>query len=285
MYKKIVFGLSGLGLVGLVAVSAPSITLAETQTSTTTPAAAAPSIKDVLDIKYVNRLDGAAVTNPLSSRVPDLNVGRGSETDLVNLENYLGVAYKAAPDVLLGAVMNFALSPVQNHEFTMKDPYLKASHGKLINSGAFNVYADLRLGPGVSTKSRANNQMAFVMSKQNTTYDIPDTRLTVGAITLAKVNLFKGSLLDGQKDLNLEAFPNVGYKILPNLSAVMGYDMNASHVRSSGGLVSDGTSLQPGIDWDITPAINFNPYLDIKTGNRIAADTTTMGFWFTARLL
>ncbi len=281
----------GITVLALVALWAPSI-LAETQTSTTSPQAAAPSLMDKIKVSYVNLFTGAAISDPLSSYQPNQDVGRGSKGDLLALTNWLGAKYKLTDDVAAGVVANFTLDPVQSHTFTMKDPYVKLENGKLINSGNFNVYADLRLAPGVTSKSQSANRWLSVTSKQNTTYEVPNTRVTLGVLSILQANAFSGPAQTKagdvtQKDFVVEAYPNISYKLGANISATLGYDMNASHTRDNGLLSfqSDGTDLEPGLDWDITPSINFSPFLSIKTGNRIAADTTTVAFWFTAKIL
>ena len=50
-------------------------------------------------------------------------------------------------------------------------------------------------------------------------------------------------------------------------------------------LVSDGTDLQPGLSWDITPNLNFNPFLDLKTGGNVNLDSTSMVFTLSWKLI
>jgi hypothetical protein len=36
------------------------------------------------------------------------------------------------------------------------------------------------------------------------------------------------------------------------------------------------TDLEPGLTWQINKQVSFTPYLDLKTSNRVALDTTTI---------
>ncbi|MBI3535439.1 MAG: hypothetical protein HY072_08170 [Deltaproteobacteria bacterium] len=274
----------GLLVLGFAIVWTPGYSDTQTTTAATSEAKA-PSIKDTMSITYVNQFFGPAVTNPFSGMQPDVNLGRGSQNAPLGLTNWLGIAFKLNqyPNIALEPVIKFELLPVREHDFTMKDPYLKLKHTKLVNIGNFNLYADLRLVPGVTTASRTKNLVGSVISKQVASYDIPDTKFCISSTTVVVASFYSGYAV-GKPDLIVDVSPNVSYSLLPNLTVDLSYALETAHVRGATFSNQDIT-LDPGITWDITPTVQFQPYLDFKLNKRVALDTTTVGFFFTAKLL
>lgn len=83
--------------------------------------------------------------------------------------------------------------------------------------------------------------------------------------------------------------PSINYQILPNLGVSVVYEMGAQTERQdsmlnfyNGG--AGATDLEPSLSWDVTPTFNLSPYLDIKTGQRIALDTTSYNLLLTWKL-
>jgi hypothetical protein len=55
-------------------------------------------------------------------------------------------------------------------------------------------------------------------------------------------------------------------------------------IVATGGLQPRLANLQPGVRWDISRAVNINPFVNFLPGN-MSIDTTTLGFVLNARLI
>lgn len=253
-------------------------------TTTSTAEAVAPSIREKLSLSYSNVFYGPSITGITSGKQPDADTG--ANTSPLLFKNYLALGYKATSTISITPTIYFKVNNSGTNMLQMQDPYLRISNSKLLTIGNFNHYADIRLAPGVTPVSTNANRLGFVVTKHVSTYSIPESKFTVGLTTIAQVNVYSQEK-SGQKNFEVYAGPNVEYQALPNLAIGLLYELAAHNARNKGlgNWNSDGTDLEPYLSWDITPSINFNPWLDIKTGNRIALDTTSFGAAFTWKLL
>jgi hypothetical protein len=232
-----------------------------------------------LTASYANLFYGPSIVSPTSRYQPSPN-GTVDRTRPVSLRNFIGLGYNFTDQITLTAVGSFYNEPIQGKGFQIKDPYLKLSHNSLISAGAFNVYADLRAHFPVTTESRQVDLLAGFQGVQFISYEFD--RWSAAIWTSERANYF-GRYGQGN-DLELYLGPNVAYQITPSLAVTLLYEMGSSHSFGNDPFVfaSDGTDLQPGVSWDITPNINFSPYLNIYTGDRIAFNNTSVGatmFW------
>lgn len=263
--------------------------LADTDhTSTLSAKTVAPKLIDKLTISYLNVFYGPSIAEPIARVQPDSTTGALDPSSPLLMKNYLSVGYKINDRLTLSPTAYWLWEPVEPHTFTIRDPYVRLSNSKFLSSGKLNVAADVRLAAPVSEASRDVNRITTIASKQIATYELG--KVTAGVVTYGAFHLQTKSLTSagkGAKNLEFYAGPNVEYKLLPTLSATLLYEVGMSHLQgaSLGSFNNDGTDLEPGLSWDITPSINFSPFLDFKTGQRVAADTTTLGAVLTWKLL
>jgi hypothetical protein len=267
---------------GLTALLMASSAMAAGNTTAASARQVQPSILDKLTVNYTNVFYGPSLETPLKNDQPDVMLPT-SGTPL-DMKNYISVGYKLTDTVRIAPVFYFRLNPTSPHEFRLQDPYLRLSNSKIFSSKRVSISADIRYGAPVSERSRQDwKSLGYFLSKQVTDISIPDSRFSFTLITSAQVFLQPRAtgLMSGTPTILSEAYagPMVNYQILPNLQAFLLYEMVARSNRVDGLLSqsSAGTDLEPGLSWDITPKLNFSPFLDIKTGGRIAADTTSIG--------
>ncbi len=259
-----------------------------TQSSTTSVKTAAPKLIDKLTISYLNVFYGPSLAKPIARVQPDANTGALDPTSPLLMKNFLGVGYKINDRLTVTPTFYWLYEPVTPHTFTIRDPYVRLSNSKLLTRGDFNLAADVRVAAPVSDASRDVNRITTIASKQIASYEMG--KLTAGVVSYGAFHLqtkSQNSAGKGVKNLEFYAGPNVEYKLLPTLSVTLLYELGMSHLQgtSLSSFNNDGTDLEPGLSWDITPSINFSPFLDFKTGQRVAADTTTLGAVFTWKLL
>lgn len=276
-------------------------------TTPTSVQTVAPSAWDKVVATYIIQFNGGPLTNPFPDYLVD-EYGQTTDTQINSIHS-VGVGYKIAPAITVGATGNFVLQGDEQGrpDFTSLDPYLKATHAKLITAENLNVFADLRFYLPVTVPSQKADLFTGIRSTQILNYDIPDTKFSVGTVTFVRWNVY-GNLApvptpavpesapgegDGQKAVagafDMEGYlgPNINYQITPAVGVNLLYEMDGRHRLSNDLDVweSGGTDLSPSVSWDITPRFNFNPYLTVNTGGKVALESTTVGFYFTSKLL
>lgn len=243
--------------------------------TTLTESVASSSILDKISVSYTAWLFGSSISDPLSGTQTDINTGKKDLSSPLKVKNYLNPTYKLSESVTVGPVLYWTYE-ARNRGLTMKDPYIKITNGKIYSNGNLNVLADLRASKAVTDASDKAGLTGYFASKTNTTYTIPNSRFTLGFLTFVEYDLRNGKAAPTANRYTIEGQPTVEYKVRSNLSATLYYDLNGKNTINKGffDVTDDGTGLGPGLSWDITPAVNFSPWLEIKTGNRVATDTT-----------
>lgn len=281
---------TSLAIFMAAAVLATGNAQAATNTSSAQSKVLAPSLVDNLLVSYTNVFFGPPIEAPLAQNQPnDSGETDAADSSHIAMEHYVALGYKFTKSASLSIVPGFKWEPVDPHTTTLYDPYLKLSEGKLISSGNYGMAGQMRVYIPVSDASLDNNAVAGIRLQQVSTYAIPDSRFTLGFTTFGRGNI--NSTLNNAKGKPNMAFqiyggPSVEYQLAPTVSLTALYEMQA---KSPYGDVLNfsaaGTDFEPGISWDITPTFNFSPYVDIKSGYRVAADTTTIGWTISWKLL
>jgi hypothetical protein len=221
-------------------------------------------------IFYGPSLGAASSLQPTVSGEPD------PERPIL-LKNFLTAGYRLSEDVVASATLHWLHRPVHGQDLSFRDPYLRVAHQGLINSGGLVWYADARAHLAVSAFSRESDLLAGFQTFQILTYQVGTSRLSLGAYGSARYNVY-GPQGSGN-DLELYLGPNLAYQLTPTLSFSVLYEMGMSHAfgEPPGRMFNDGTDLQPGINWDVTPTLMINPYLNIYTGDKVTLDSTSLG--------
>lgn len=239
---------------------------------------------DRVSLNYFAIFYGPSVGEPSSYQATP--TGERDENRPLLVKNYLSAGYRLSDYVSASATGYWAWRPVLGQQVFMRDPYVRIGHSSLINSGNFNLYADARLHFPITAGSREMDMLAGLQTFQMATYQLGASRWTLGLYGSARFNVY-GVQGIGNPDLELYIGPNVNYQVSRNLALTLLYEMGTTHYYGDDPMnfYSEGSDLEPGLSWDITPRINVNPYLTIYTGEKISFDTTAFGMTLSLSLL
>jgi hypothetical protein len=295
--------------------SAPTTTTAAAPASAAaTTTAAAPSAPTTLlsgkgSLTYVGSFTGSSLTSPFSAYQPDADTGYATTSEdsgvpgvskekanggPINILHSLGLNYKVSSTVSVRPVFVFKQEPM-GKELSLDASYVAASLAP-INLGGPTLANSIRFYLPTTAGLKKQGLYTTIRAIQSLSYDIPDTKISTNLSTFVQSYIHdmdqyrKGTGGPKYKEpyaLRLYAGPNVSYQLTDTLGVGLVYEMQArSRRRSIATFDSDiSTNLGPSMSWDVTPAINFAPYLDIKTGNRISLDTTQIAADLTIKLL
>jgi hypothetical protein len=226
-------------------------------------------------VNYFGIFYGPSVQNP-SSFQPDSD-GNPDPSRPLLYKNFLGLGYNISDAVAITPTAYWQWVPVRGGQYAIQDPYLKISHNSIISSGGFNLYGDLRFHIPVSDYSRAADSLGGLQTVEVATYTPQGSRFTLGFFGSARYN-FYGSNGYGN-DTELYAGPNVSYQMTPSLAGVILYEYNLNHTYGDpdNSLREDGYDIQPGLNWDVTNSILFNPYVNIYPTSA-TLKSTSLGF-------
>ena len=248
-------------------------------------ASVASSISKKLTMGYVGLYTGGPLSGLGDSYSPDAN-GQPDPTTPQQMENFLGVFYKLSDTVKFGPQAHFFYSPVAHRNITMKDPLLQISNSAIVSSGGFKLAGYARAYLPATAESIDSGRVMQVRFMLNPSYDVPKTRLSVGAYAYAQPAFYnstgKGTTFTGYLG------PSLNYQVTPKLAITALYEMAATHKKGQDGTLSfnnAGTDFEPGLNYDITPNLSINPYLNIYTGNKVSMESTSMNLLIVGKLL
>jgi hypothetical protein len=228
-----------------------------------------------INANYFGILYGPSVRDP-SSYQPRAEGGADTNKPVI-VKNFLNLGYNITNEVAVTGSAYWLWQPVMKQQMQLQDPFVRVSHNSIWSTEQFNLYGDLRFHFPVTTVSRENQLHFGVQSVQVLTYAVPGSRLTLGTYGSVRVNSFGGQGYG--KDLELYIAPNVAYQVAPTVALTVLYEMQSSHYYgdSSFPLVNDGSDLEPGISWDISPSLMLNPYLHVPVGKQTSLNSTSFG--------
>jgi hypothetical protein len=223
---------------------------------------------------YFGLFFGPSVTDPTARYQPgfdgELDPGRP-----VVLKNYLNLGYSLSDSIQLTVTAPWTMAPIDDQKFLVRDPSIRLSHNSLLSSGSFNFYGDIRIFFPVTPISRDEDLLAGF---QTFVFPSIDSGKWTFAVWASAQSNFYGDAGRGN-DLELYLGPNASMQISDKLAVNLLFEMGASHVFGAPAwqLTSDGTGLQPGVSWDITPNFNLSPFLNISITQAPGIDTTSIG--------
>ena len=235
-------------------------------------------------IRYFSILYGPSVRNPTSFQpTPE---GLPDRDRPVLVKNHLTMGYDVSERLLIAGTLPFTWVPVQGQRFEVRDPYLRVGLDHLLRTDLLNYYADLRVHFPVTKDSRNQDMLASVQTFHVLTVT-PGTRsnLSLDLFTSARANFF-GDQGFGT-DLELYLAPELSYQMTPTVGLTILYEMGASHWFGDKPWLfrSDGTDLEPGISWDVSPSFNVHPYMNIFPSGSVSWDSTSVGLMLNWKLL
>jgi hypothetical protein len=228
-------------------------------------------------VNYFGIFYGPGVSNA-SSFQPDSNGNPDPNRPLL-YKNFLGVGYRVTNEIAITPTAYWQWIPVRGGSYAIQDPYVKISHNALISKGGFNLYGDVRYHVPISDYSRSVDSKGGLQTVEVATYTPEASRWTFGMFGSARANFYGKQGAAAGNDVELYAGPNVSYQMTPTLAGVVLYEYNLNHAYGdpNGALKDDGYDVQPGLNWDITPTVLFNPYVNIYPTSA-NLKSTSLGF-------
>lgn len=245
-----------------------------------------------LEMSYFGVYHGGSLSN-LSGVQPDIE-GNPDPTSPQNLENIVTLGWKPAKDWLIGANLhffyngsNFTNGADQNIDrgIQMMNPSLLISKAKLVSNGGFNLkgymYFELPVSHYDYITLPGHSMLTTITPTANMTYDLPNSRLSLGAYTYLKFYVPGANTPDDLRTWRFYLAPNANFQMTPTVAATLWIDLldvrrnGGNQFFTTNGLQSMEGDIEPGINWDIIPGhLSLNPILNIYTAHPTLASTS-----------
>jgi len=250
----------------------------------------------LLNINYFGIFYGPSVGNPTTGYQPDLG-GKPDHDHPLLVRNFATFSHNFSDQLSLAATGYWTWQPVAPQSLDVQDPFLRLAYNSLVHVGGFNLYGDFRIHFPLSSLSQQMNEKLGAQLFEAGTYQVDQSKFMLGLYFSQRANFFghqKIITYQGRyywqpagDDLEFYLAPNINYQVSPKVSITVLYEMYASHTLGQKlfSLNSDGTDLEPGVAWEITPSIMLNPYLNLLTGGKVSLNSTSFGMMLSINLI
>ncbi len=289
----------------LVALAFAGAALADntTATSTANSSEVTGGLKEKIALSYWGQFKGPAVNN-MSSVSPTVD-GEQNPDHRFLIDSTVSGRYKLSPNLVLGPDFRFKIKASREQDAALSDPWFTVQANKVVNRSGLNLDVNLRTYAPLTDASQQNNMVTAFRTNQILSYEVPGTRLTVGTYSYLRYDFFssanahnmdntlspEGTLSARPDELFIYVAPNATYQLSSKVQATLWWDFVQAHKKyGAGGLISNDSAesndqdIQPGINWDITPNVSFNPYLNIYPSNPTLSATSIQAI-LSAKLL
>ncbi len=234
-------------------------------------------------LSYFNIFYGPALRNTTSYQATPY--GEIDPDRPVLFKNFLTLGYSVTDRITVSGTGHWLYQPVQGHELSLRDPFARVAHSSLLSYRDLNLYGDLRLHFPVTMVSRETDLRTTFQTFQALSWEPEGSRWSAAAFFSGRWSLYGDQGFGNDGELYLAPF--VAYQFRHDLAFTMLYEMTAAHELGDDpwNFVSDGTDLEPGVSWDVTPTLNLNPYLTFFPGGRISLETISIGMMLSWKLI
>lgn len=271
-------------LVGGIAALTSLVAAADTTTVAGVTATAEKSLYDKIAEKYalsyygIYRGPGLTAlgksTQPADPSQSEDTIGPQS------LESYITTGYRFNKDTLLGVSGHFIYFPMgeasgAKQTFQMLDPSLMLSRANVVDTGNLKLkllmYAALPLTSGdilQRQKLATSIGPTAVLS-----YDVPHTQLNLGVYAYVKGYIPTAEATNA-RSYYIYVAPNATYALGKKVQATLWIDLLQAEKKMGTALSNYWVDIEPGINWDITSFLSFNPILNFYPGAPTLANTS-----------
>jgi hypothetical protein len=260
----------------------PTVSLGAELPSSGSSSAVESSILDHLRLGYFANFHGT----PLKDLGSSHSVGpKGTPSAYsVNFDGDLTGYYMVDDSTGIGPHVPFLLVPVRGQGIILGDVGIKAINNHTVSMNGFHLDTNVYVQAPTSDSSRARGMNLAVKTTPSLSYRASGSRLTIGSWTEAKTYLG----VDRGTTFKLWAGPYLNYKVLPNFSLNLEYEMEWHHDVAMTGLHfhTYQTDLQPGFILNLSRKVMINPYMQIfTTQGAISSDRMAWGAVMSASIL
>lgn len=231
-------------------------------------------------LTLVSVFHGPGVTTPGSALQPGSD-GYADETKPIYFRETLGVNYKVNPNFIIGPNLMADLRPVMGGKFTLLDPYFKFVVPVAYQLETFKINSETRIYAPASQVSQAANLLTSIREIVTMTYDIPQTKFTLGLQTFIIGKIYTELNNENAPDQGVVVYadPAVVYNFTPNLGLQLDYSALASN--NVGSVLHDFNSLGTGITltlgWAVNPQVVVMPAVLFNTTDVFNLDKAMYG--------
>ncbi len=267
--------------------ASPTDAPASATSTSSAPDSGLPSLREKIRLSAVYDGQTAALTNIASAEAPSVS---GAHSGMATPHRlFVNMAYQLNPQMTLmptiGALANGSVESTPGR-VVLDTPYITLSHNSLVKQGSYNLAGQVRSYLPLSESFRSKNLLNVVRFTQIQSYTLTGTPWALGLASYVQGYFYSQTATNSPR-LKTYLSPSANYQLKQNVALGVLYEMSAAQTQgmSWNGFSSTGTDLEPYVNWDISPALNLNAYLDLKTGGRVSASTTQLGATLTWRLL
>lgn len=232
---------------------------------------------------------GSSVQNPLR---PELTTATGTPNfkKLQSLENELLLGYSVSQDWVVGVAAHFFYYPTfpekRNKDlpegpFEMQDPLVGFYSPHLMSQSHWKLGWGLRFQlPMTSVDAKKDGLATIIEMPFGLEYAVPKVPLTLrlnGGLKKHIANQ-KNWNKNGVKSYKIQLDPNLSYAFQDHLKFTFWVKL-VSATRKTGtgfftGLKNDPVELAPGLKWNITKSLSFNPFISFYAERPMLASSS-----------
>jgi hypothetical protein len=160
------------------------------------------------------------------------------------------------------------------------DPALMISRANMVNNNGFKIKGQLFATLPMSRYDtlKKNGTISGVSPTAIMTYDVPKSKLSVGLYSYLTAYIPGSDTTENYRTLKLVMAPNANYQITKSFAATMWIDaIQVTRKRHTGifsGMNNPEMDIEPGVNWDVTPFLSLNPFLNIYPGKMTMSATS-----------
>jgi hypothetical protein len=271
-----------------VMIAASQTTYAEETETQNVSTISRKSFLDLLSEKttlvYSGTFRGGPLMDLRNSCQPSVD-GNIDRTNPLSVESQVTAGYKLSKDLMVGAVGHFMYFPVgkpvgTGQNVQLLDPSLTISKSDLIRWEGFRLKGSLLAElPAVADDFLQRNHLATALSSVvNMTYTLPNSPLTVGVFGYLRGYVPTSEASPTCRTYKVYVAPNFNYQLTESFAATLWIDLIQAN-RYAGshfitGLENATVDIEPGINFDITKNVSFNPILNIYPAHPTLSSTS-----------
>ncbi len=280
--------------------TAASATASAQSTATASPSAF-DQFKEKAILNYYGYYTGGAINDPGNSFQPNYD-GTTDYSSVQRIENLVNVGARLNKDTnfyvgihsfyyMRGHGDEEGQKTDNTQSIDMLDPIFVLSRANVINTGGFKLKVNANAIPALTTGTgeyaKKNHQLGAVSLIGNATYDLPASRFTLGLYSYVRGYVPGPDTADNARTYRIVVAPNANYQMTETLAATLWVDAIDTRRYGGTGFISGMTQvapwdIEPGINWDITPSISFNPILNLYPSN-LTLNSTSIQAILTAK--
>jgi hypothetical protein len=177
----------------------------------------------------------------------------------ISVRNFLTWNYRLNDGWRFGVTGSWSWRPVQGQDLALRDPFLKLAKPNLIRSGELGWYSDIRLHMPITSRSR-NRDLWWGLQSFNS-LEWTGTWGAAGIYASARYNQY-GAQGTGD-EWEFYVAPHLEWQATEKLTfgTLLEWGGGMPFLRETDIVFSDGISLQPGFNWEISSGLSWGPYV------------------------